>query len=90
MKRIIKMPKYSGIQPYYFEDKTLDDLLAEPQEILASTREMGRQMDRGYAFAKNSIAIRKQLVEVMRLCHSLRKEVIKRKKIIQARRKEGK
>jgi len=84
------MPKYSGTQPYYFEDKTIDELLAEIEEIISSTREMGRQMDSGYAFAKNSIGIRKQLVEAMRLCHSLRKEVIKRKRIIQERRKNKK
>jgi hypothetical protein len=84
------MPKYSGTQPHYFEDKTIDDLLAEMEEIISSTRHNAREMDRGVAFVKHSIIIRKQLVEVMKLGHSLRKEVIKRKKIIQERRKSEK
>jgi hypothetical protein len=84
------MPKYSAEQPYYFRDKSIDELLGDIEDTISSAREMGRQMDDGKAFAKNSIAIRKHLVEAMHLCHGLRKEVIARKKIIQARRRENK
>jgi hypothetical protein len=76
-------------RPHYFADKELEDLLAEIEEIISSTREWARQMDAGYAMVKNSIRIRKQLTRVSHLCHSLRKEVIERRETWRKLRTRG-
>ena len=83
------MPVYPE-KPYYFEAEPIEKLLIDIEEIISSTRETARTMDSGYAVVKSSIAIRQQLVEVMRLSHNLRKEVVRRRHIAQKKRQDGK
>jgi hypothetical protein len=80
-----KMPP----RPFYYEDKTLDDLLGEVEEIISSCREMARDFDTGKAVVKHSIAIRKQLAQCTHLFHSLRKEIVERREKWRAERRQG-
>lgn len=76
-------------KPFYFEDKSMDDLWAEIEEIASSNRELGRAFDNGKAVVKNSIAMRKSLAQLTHLCHSLRKEIVERREKWRAERKQS-
>jgi putative lipase involved disintegration of autophagic bodies len=77
------------IKPHYYEDKTLDALMFEMEEIISSSREMARAMDSEKAMVKNSIAIRKELVKVIHLAYNLRKEIVRRRQLWRKRKAEG-
>jgi hypothetical protein len=81
------MPKMPP-KPHYYEDKSIDELLAEIEEIISSSREMARDLDNDKAPVKNSVAIRKQLAKVTHLVHSLRKEVVLRREQWRKRKAE--
>lgn len=79
------MPKMPP-KPHYYEDKSIDELLAEMEEVISSSREMARYFDKGRGVVKYSIKIRKELAKVTHLVHSLRKEIIERREKWRAER----
>ena len=64
-------------KPHYFEDKTIDDLFAEIEELISSSRELARRFDDGVQAP--AVQLRKNLVQVSSLAHSLRKEIVARR-----------
>ena len=66
-------------KPHYYEDRPLDELLGEIEEMIAACRPLARDMDSGKIIVKHSITIRKQLARMTHMIHSLRKEVIERR-----------
>ena len=43
------MPVYPEKAPHYFEDTPIENLLMDVEEAIATTREVGRDMDNGKA-----------------------------------------
>lgn len=78
-----KMPP----KPYYFEDKSMDALFEEIEDIASSCRELARDFDNGKAVVKHSITMRKELAKLTHMCHSLRKEIIERREKWRAERR---
>ena len=76
------------LKPHYYEDKTLDALMFEMEEIISGSREMARAMDNERAMVKNSIAIRKELIKVIHLSYNLRKEIVRRRQLWRKRKAE--
>lgn len=74
-------------KPFYYEDKSLDELLGEMEEIISSCRELARDFDNGKAVVKHSITIRKELAKMTHLCHALRKEIVERREKWRAERR---
>jgi hypothetical protein len=74
-------------KPHYFEDRPLEELFAELEEIIVDCRKLARKMDEGEGVVVRSIELRKQLMVNIHYSYSLRQEIVRRRKLDQAKRR---
>jgi len=61
-----------------FQDKSIDEILIEMEEVIEDTREDARKFDNGVKAPASRI--RKSLFVIKDMAHKLRKEIMERKK----------